>query len=518
MRLKKIMALMLSMTMLALTACGGGATTATTAATTADSGSSSNETQAPTGEIPAMEKITMINNYTGSEPPPIDHEAVRQMKEHSGTQLDITWVPSNGYDEKVNALIASRSLPMITMTKAPRNTSIVSAARSGMFWDLAPYIGQFENLSSIDQTIYDNLAIDGGYYLIPRTRYVTRFGGTIRKDWLDNLGLEMPTNMEELTEIIRAFTEDDPDQNGQNDTYGLTLMDSSITNRFGTLISVYEGGLNKWGVDENDQIISEFITEEHTNTLKWFRELYEHGRVNKDFAVNKDELANFMNGSAGVLFLGNLEDVRTHMDNLTEVFPEAEIGIFQILEGADGGKRLPAGPGYNGALLISKTAVETEEELLGVLSFLDKLGDDEMLDLINWGAEGECYTVDGGLVSRTPEQMLAFNEKYSSFRQITPFFAFENLQAKDMPEIQKEMYELMDASLEFVVADYSLPFISETNIEMGNDLISFMNDSRVKFVVGELSEEEYMAAVQRWLDMGGQKMTDEYNEQYQASK
>ena len=40
----------------------------------------------------------------------------------------------------------------------------------------------------------------------------------IRQDWLDKLGLKAPTTIDEFEEVIRAFTEDDPDGNGQKDT------------------------------------------------------------------------------------------------------------------------------------------------------------------------------------------------------------------------------------------------------------------------------------------------------------
>ncbi len=43
----------------------------------------------------------------------------------------------------------------------------------------------------------------------------------IRQDWLDNLKLEVPTTIEELEGSCAPFTEDDPDGNGQKDTYGL---------------------------------------------------------------------------------------------------------------------------------------------------------------------------------------------------------------------------------------------------------------------------------------------------------
>ena len=45
-------------------------------------------------------------------------------------------------------------------------------------------------------------------------------GLLIRKDWLDNLGLEVPTTLDELFDVMYAFTYNDPDGNGKNDTWG----------------------------------------------------------------------------------------------------------------------------------------------------------------------------------------------------------------------------------------------------------------------------------------------------------
>jgi putative aldouronate transport system substrate-binding protein len=44
----------------------------------------------------------------------------------------------------------------------------------------------------------------------------------IRQDWLDKLGLKMPTTSDELIAVGQAFTFNDPDGNGRNDTYGFT--------------------------------------------------------------------------------------------------------------------------------------------------------------------------------------------------------------------------------------------------------------------------------------------------------
>lgn len=52
--------------------------------------------------------------------------------------------------------------------------------------------------------------------------------------------MEMPATIEELHDVLYAFTYNDPDQNGKNDTYGFSLKYSALP-RFSTLLSIYMG-------------------------------------------------------------------------------------------------------------------------------------------------------------------------------------------------------------------------------------------------------------------------------------
>ena len=75
------------------------------------------------------------------------------------------------------------------------------------------------------------VTFDGHQYGLPEPPPLPkREGLVIRKDWLDKLGLEVPTTPEELLAVAKAFTEQDPDGNGKNDTYGL----GGFINRAGT--------------------------------------------------------------------------------------------------------------------------------------------------------------------------------------------------------------------------------------------------------------------------------------------
>lgn len=68
-----------------------------------------------------------------------------------------------------------------------------------------------------------SLTYDGNLIAIPR-RTVDRVGGLIlREDWLENLNLEMPKTLDDFYNVFYAFTYDDPDGNGVDDTIGLAM-------------------------------------------------------------------------------------------------------------------------------------------------------------------------------------------------------------------------------------------------------------------------------------------------------
>ncbi|MBQ3134743.1 MAG: extracellular solute-binding protein [Oscillospiraceae bacterium] len=72
------------------------------------------------------------------------------------------------------------------------------------------------------ETVMRNIASpDGAIYGFPTQAYGETYNTNthtfINKVWLDNLGLEVPTNWDELVEVLRAFKTQDPNQNGKND-------------------------------------------------------------------------------------------------------------------------------------------------------------------------------------------------------------------------------------------------------------------------------------------------------------
>lgn len=59
---------------------------------------------------------------------------------------------------------------------------------------------------------------DGKYYGVPFS--AQSFALIIRKDWREKVGMQPPQSWDDLAKLAKAFTEKDPDGNGQADTYG----------------------------------------------------------------------------------------------------------------------------------------------------------------------------------------------------------------------------------------------------------------------------------------------------------
>jgi multiple sugar transport system substrate-binding protein len=62
---------------------------------------------------------------------------------------------------------------------------------------------------------------DGKYYAVPFSAQA--FALIIRKDWREKVGMEEPKSWDDLTKLAQAFTEKDPDGNGEKDTAGFVI-------------------------------------------------------------------------------------------------------------------------------------------------------------------------------------------------------------------------------------------------------------------------------------------------------
>lgn len=109
---------------------------------------------------------------------------------------------------------STNTLAQVILVKIAQFIQFKEAIRDEQFWEIGPYLDEFENLSQLREDTLENQKIDDKLYSLYMGRPLSRHGIIYRKDWADNLGIEAPKNTDDFFEMLRAFTEDDPDGNG----------------------------------------------------------------------------------------------------------------------------------------------------------------------------------------------------------------------------------------------------------------------------------------------------------------
>ena len=175
-------------------------------------------------------------------------------------------MPDASKTERLNAALASNSLADIVSLTEINNTTVRSSLASGMFWDVEPYLEEFPNLAEISEDRLESSRIDGRIYGVPFLKPIARYGVLVRKDWLDNLGLDVPSTLEELAAVAQAFTEDDPDGNGTDDTVGFVERDESFNVGFRSL-SGYFGADNWFTITDDDEVMPSFMQPEYLSLI-----------------------------------------------------------------------------------------------------------------------------------------------------------------------------------------------------------------------------------------------------------
>lgn len=439
-------------------------------------------------------------------------EIITEIEKLTGVKLDITWVPEGVYTDKMNTALTTNSLGKVTFVKFTDYNLVKNAIRSKAFWEIGPYLQEFPNLKQLDSAILNQSAVDGKIYGLYTERPSSRQGIIIRKDWLDRLQLDKPQTLDELYEVMKQFTYNDPDGNGKQDTIGLVDRNDLVYGVFKTLSS-YFGTPNNWKL-ENQQFIPEFVTPEYMDTMNFMRKLFKEKIINQDFAVTSKEVQRdkFIRGTAGV-FIGSMTDVQRLSIETQAINPTAELTLINRIKGPYGYKVWSI-PNYNALYLFSKKAIATEGELKEALGFFDRTMDSDVANLMKYGFEGRHYKLENGKVI-LPEETTQLRVK-----EVNPLYSLmiADFGNKNIMEVaQKEQLtaladQLSEDNEQFLVDDPTLHLSSPTFDEKNLELSTIIVDATYNYIIGNIDAEGFNQQVEKWKSSGGSLIMEEYAE------
>ncbi|MBR1713386.1 MAG: hypothetical protein IJ717_00375 [Treponema sp.] len=177
----------------------------------------------PTADNPVKISLWYDASVTEAGAPPADWVAYKVIREKFGIDLELTMLPLNATDRdvKVNAAAEGGFLPDMVVVNREPLLNLIDKGLVMQVDDLYPLMPS-RTEKMYNETSRRFATVKGKCYgfSTPGGKIQKNEGVLIRKDWLDKLGLSVPRTMDEYLDVMRAFTHNDPDGNGKNDTYG----------------------------------------------------------------------------------------------------------------------------------------------------------------------------------------------------------------------------------------------------------------------------------------------------------
>lgn len=157
----------------------------------------------------------------------------------------------------------------------------------GLLSTLAPNV--WKEATNDQWDLVRSVAADRKIYFIPQWRSTQGGdgrGSMIRKDWLDKLGLKIPTTANELLAFYRAVRDKDPNGNGLKDEIpvsgraGLRWCDDLFL-MWGVAM---EEGYPRWRWDNAKKaMVCDQVSPEMKNAITFLRQLVSEGLMDKEF-------------------------------------------------------------------------------------------------------------------------------------------------------------------------------------------------------------------------------------------
>ncbi|MGG1519208.1 extracellular solute-binding protein [Paenibacillus oryzisoli] len=437
------------------------------------------------GETEKAAKVTEISimtNFSTPEPPGADNVIVQEIGKRTNTKLNIQWVSSNNYAEKTKVTLASGDIPDLMFVSDPFDPLVMQMAKEGAFWELTPeLIKAYPNLAAYPSAVWENSKMqDGKNYGIPAVRPM---GGwsffNIRKDWLDKLGMKMPENMDELFETMKAFTYNDPDGNGKQDTFGLAGNQGSFL--FEPLFNSTQG---KWKLKDG-KLTHIYLEPQTRDAILYEKKLYDEKVIPEDFAVLKlSQFEDMAKSNKAGMWVDTVEASWRPTEELRKTIPNADFLPMTYLISPEGKKMAYQWRGFNGIFLIPKKV--SEEKLKTILQLMDYGSTQEGTDLAWYGFKDVHYTEKDGIKLATEQakkdivsqsalgKIFSRDEKY--------LWAYRTGMPADVFERNKK---IVDAREPYLVGDIGNGLYSETANKFGAEIDKKVDDLRVKVIMGK---------------------------------
>jgi putative aldouronate transport system substrate-binding protein len=322
-----------------------------------------------------------------------------QVKAELGIDVTFVAVPRSQEVDKLNLLMAAGQAPDVSFTYS--EAMVTNFAKAGGLTDLSRLLPKLApNVQKyLGQPVLQFGQWGGKQWSIPAKRtFAGAYSGFIRQDWLDKLKLKVPTTVEELYTVLKAFKDKDPGNLGKDKVipFAITVDSGNIQ---WTSSLIWEAFRNKVA-DNVGAAYERWNIPGHKDAVQYLNKLYNEGLLSPNFVLDKDGqqyTKDIVQGRVGAII--------HNFDQLHRASPGMEVELEKTVPGA---KFVPfdlqnkatktfAKWMYNpnGFFIIVPKASKQAEAALRYLNWMAK---PEVLQYLQNGTQGVQYkTVRNGI-------------------------------------------------------------------------------------------------------------------------
>ena len=325
---------------------------------------------------------------------PVPDDPINEyLNEQLNANIEINFLPGDDLVNQLTTRFIAGDPPAITTLSFGQKNVAKKLHEDGLLLNVEPYLQYlptWQQFLTKDYKAWATSSDDGVMYGLPRYPvFADNWGLQIRKDWLEQFGMDAPRTESELFEFAQRVVREDPNGTGSADTW---FMGGAGDGNGFTMLEPFRTMYGHPGWNVNDGVINHPNLDGTSKSfVLWLKRLLDAGVLHPDwFTISWENFTAYsMNDQIGMVYYPGwnliFENTTAHDGNL------AVSDVWQPIDPpmSDDGRGGAYGPGGRpGRLLISPQSLEKDEGLVKRIMHFH--------DFITYPNQGNIEVIEGG--------------------------------------------------------------------------------------------------------------------------
>jgi putative aldouronate transport system substrate-binding protein len=320
------------------------------------------------------------------------------LTEATGYQVSYEYLPADSPMDKLNAIMAAGAEEYdIIRLDGGKGDRYAEYAIQGALVDMGAVIKDYPNLRAISPELINIVTIGETFYAIPTASPSGRADSANadnfllwRTDILKSMGREIPVTLDEFTDLLQAYKDQDPMKNGSANVPLLAGIGDLNNLRISSIGGAF--GVELHWIDEGGTLVPYQTQTGFFEFLQYLGELYRRGLMDPEMPTNNaGAVRTKWTTNKALVRSDGWWDIPALVATFKQVYPAAAMEFGRPLE-----RNGMAGAGVNSKNMIDAYTFipRNTKNWKAAMDFLNKAMDSDVFREMAIGKEGIEYTVN----------------------------------------------------------------------------------------------------------------------------